>query len=441
MSTTTSPLAEINVLETLLSSDSFVPSIPNSIEECGIAATTVEGLVMKYLLQLGARSGRNIAQRLCLPFGILESLLDKMKTRRILVHTGHALLNDYLYALTETGINRAKSAYKSCSYVGPCPVPLEDYINSVEAQSVRAETPRQEDLRRAFADISVEADMMEVLGPAVNSGAGLFLYGAAGNGKTTLARQMTRCFSQDIWIPHVVVEDGQFVKLYDPAYHVEVESEGPQLERDNDHDTRWIRIRRPLVVVGGELTMIDLEIRHDPTSNICEAPLQMKSNCGCLLIDDFGRQRIQPDELLNRWIVPLEERCDFLTLPTGKKIQVPFDQLIIFSTNLNPSDLADDAFLRRLPYEIEVHDPKPPEFHKLFSAMCRKHGCQYRKEAVDYLMDKHYRPSGRPFRRCHPRDLIIQIRNLCAYHNRPLELQPAYIDRAVKSYFAAFSGT
>jgi len=309
----------------------------------------------------------------------------------------------------------------------------------VEAQSVRAEAPKKADLHRAFTDISVEADMVDMLGPAVNSGAGLFLYGSAGNGKTTLARQMTRCFAQNIWIPNVVVEDGQLVKLYDPAYHQPVETAESQLVRDNDYDTRWIRIQRPLVVVGGELTMIDLEIRHDPVSNISEAPLQMKSNCGCLLIDDFGRQRIEPDELLNRWIVPLEERCDYLTLPTGKKTQVPFDQLIIFSTNLDPSDLADEAFLRRLPYKIEITDPKPPEFQKLFSTVCRKEGCQYRKELVDYLLDTHYRPIGRPLRRCHPRDLVRQIRNLCRFHDRPIELTPANIDHAVKSYFAMTS--
>ena len=186
--------------------------------------------------------------------------------------------------------------------------------------------------------------------------------------------------------------------------------------------------------------MDSLEIRHDPVTNVSEASLQMKSNCGSLLIDDFGRQRIEPTELLNRWIVPLENRHDFLTLSTGKKIQVPFEQLIIFSTNLEPKDLADDAFLRRIPYKIEVGDPTVEEFRKLFEVFCQKLDCEYRPEAVDYLVQTHYRPHGRPLRRCQPRDLLNQVRNFCLYNDCPMELRPDLIDRVVKSYFTAVSG-
>ncbi len=219
-----------------------------------------------------------------------------------------------------------------------------------------------------------------------------------------------------------------------------MESEDGSLLKNSNHDRRWIKIRRPTVVVGGELTLDALEIRHDPVSNVSEAPLQLKSNCGCLLIDDFGRQRIEPTELLNRWIVPLENRHDFLTICTGKKVQVPFEQLIIFSTNLDPTDLTDEAFLRRIPYKIEVHDPSLEEFHRLFEALAPKFGCDYRKEVVDYLVRTHYYPMERPLRRCHPRDLLSQIRNYCVYNDLPMEMEQDHFDRVVRSYFTALSG-
>ena len=295
-------------------------------------------------------------------------------------------------------------------------------------------------MEKAFSDISIDTNLFESLGPAVNSGAGLFLYGAPGNGKSTLAKRITMCFRQEIWVPHAVLEDGQLIKVFDAAYHEEIEGPEESLLQTPEHDQRWVRIRRPTVVVGGELTMDNLEIRHDPHSNVSEAPLQMKSNCGCLLIDDFGRQRIEPAELLNRWIVPLENRVDFLTLSTGKKIQVPFEQLIIFSTNLEPSDLVDEAFLRRIPYKIEIADASEEEFYRLFEIYCSSFGCEYRPEVVEYLLQTHYRPKHRPLRRCHPRDLLGQIQNYCAYNDLPMEMRPEHFDRVVRSYFTVVIG-
>jgi len=289
---------------------------------------------------------------------------------------------------------------------------------------------------RAFRDISIDESLFECLGPAVNSGAGLFLYGEPGNGKTTLAQRITQCFGQAIWVPWAIYEDGQIIKFFDAAYHRPTKNEGDS-SRGVSHGSRWLKIYRPTVIVGGELTLDSLEIRFDPVSNTSEAPLQMKSNGGCLLVDDFGRQRVEPHELLNRWIIPLENRIDFLTLSTGKKIQIPFEQLLIFSTNLDPLELADEAFLRRIPYKIEITDPNPREFQQLFASGCEKFECQYRPEAVDYLLDKHYRQTGRRLRRCHPRDLLQQIRNYCAYNELPLELKEDYIDRVAATYFTA----
>ncbi|HMO86696.1 MAG TPA: AAA family ATPase, partial [Lacipirellulaceae bacterium] len=427
-------LGEGALLESLLGGDSYHPSEPQTLDETGLSPVVVETLILKYLLQVGSASGREIAARLCLPFRILEDVLLALRSRQLVQHKGQSQLSDYIYALTDLGADRGRVAAKACNYVGPAPVPLEDYLVSVEAQSIRAEVVRRRDVEQAFADVVIDPATMELLGPAINSGAGLFLYGAPGNGKTTIAKRITRCFGQHLWIPQTIVEDGQMIKLFDASFHEPVRSSESTLLKASGHDARWIKIRRPTVVVGGELTMDSLEIRHDPVTNVSEASLQMKSNCGCLLIDDFGRQRIEPAELLNRWIVPLESRHDFLTLATGKKIQVPFEQLIIFSTNLEPRDLADDAFLRRIPYKIEIGDPSLEEFRRLFQGSCEAVGCAFQPQAVDYLVQTHYKPHNRPLRRCQPRDLLQQVANYCAFNGAPLQLSPQLMDRVASSY-------
>jgi predicted ATPase with chaperone activity len=434
-------LGEGALLESLLGGDSYHPAEPQTLEETGLSPVVIETLMIKYLLQVGSAAGREIAAKICLPFRILEDVLLALRSRQFVQHKGQAALSDYYYALTDLGADRARAAAKGNAYVGPAPVPLDDYITSVEAQTIRAEVVRRRDLEAAFADVQIDAATMDLLGPAVNSGAGLFLYGAPGNGKTTIAKRITRCFGQHLWIPQTIVEDGMMIKLFDASFHEPLRSSESTLLKSAGHDTRWVKIRRPTVVVGGELTMDALEIRHDPVTNVSEASLQMKSNCGCLLIDDFGRQRIEPTELLNRWIVPLESRIDYLTLATGKKIQVPFEQLIIFSTNLEPSDLADDAFLRRIPYKIEIADPSIEEFRKLFESMCAAQGCAFQPQAVDYLVQTHYRPHNRPLRRCQPRDLIQSMANFCAFNGTPLQLSPQLLDRVVKSYFTVVRGT
>jgi predicted ATPase with chaperone activity len=440
MATTAMELGEGALLESLLGGESYHPAEPQTIEETGLSPVVIETLIIKYLLQVGSASGREIAARICLPFRILEDMLLALRSRQFVQHKGQSALSDYFYALTDLGADRARAAAKGCAYVGPAPVPLDDYICSVDAQTIRAEVVRRREIEEAFADVMIEPATLELLGPAINSGAGLFLYGAPGNGKTTIAKRITRCFGQHLWIPQTLVEDGQYIKLFDASFHEPVRSTESSLIKSASHDARWIKIRRPTVVVGGELTMDSLEIRHDAVTNVGEASLQMKSNCGCLLIDDFGRQRIEPMELLNRWIVPLENRHDFLTLATGKKIQVPFEQLIIFSTNLEPKDLADDAFLRRIPYKIEIGDPSIDEFRKLFQASCESLGCPYQPQAVDYLVQTHYRPHNRPLRRCQPRDLLQQVANYCAFNGAPMQLSPQLLDRVAKSYFTVVSG-
>jgi predicted ATPase with chaperone activity len=279
--------------------------------------------------------------------------------------------------------------------------------------------------------------MLDRLGPAINSGRGLFLYGAPGNGKTSIAERVTRAFGQHIWIPRAIGVDGEIIRLFDPANHEEMPLEANSgLIDQRKIDKRWVRVRRPTIITGGELTMSALEVTINTSTGVSEAPLQLKSNCGTLVIDDFGRQRMSIDELLNRWILPLEKRFDFLNLPNGKKIQVPFDQLIVFSTNLEPRDLVDEAFLRRIPYKIEVVDPSEEDFRALFRMMAPKLGFEYDEQVIDELIEKHYRQTGRPMRCCHPRDLLLQVRSFCAYKGSPTALTSEYLEMAVENYFA-----
>ena len=434
------PAHHTSIVTELGLDESFRPSEVQDLQQAGLSATLVESLICKHLLMVGSRGGRRIADTICLPFGVLDPVFQSLRTRQLLTQTGSAPLNDCIYTLTEQGRIFARAEMEICSYSGPAPIPLDDYVVSVAAQTMRAESPKQAKLLKAFADIVVEPSLFRKIGPAIHRGKGMFLYGAPGNGKTTLAKRITACFEQTILIPYTLIEDGQIIKFFDESCHELVEDEAEGILKRLELDRRWARIRRPTVVVGGELTMDNLELTFDSVSKVSRAPLQLKSNCGCFLIDDFGRQRIEPSELLNRWIVPLENRIDYLTLVTGRKIQVPFEQLIIFSTNLEPKDLADDAFLRRIPYKIDVSDPTRQEFHELFRRVSESLGCDYRPEAVDYLVETHYLSTGRALRRCHPRDLLEHIESFCQYNELPFEMSPANFDLAVEMYFTVVSG-
>lgn len=424
-----------SLVAALLGDEGFHPATPRNLSDAGIPELVIDALICKHLLVAGCVSGRQLADLLCLPFGMIEPRYQNLRSRSYVTHRGAAPLNDYMYSLTEQGREYSQNLSSSCAYVGPAPVPLADYINSVEAQSVRAEAPQRAQLEGSCRDISVDSSIFDELGPAVNSGSGLFLYGSPGNGKTTLAERIALCFGQSIWIPRTVFVDGEWIKLFDASYHEPIADGASSLLKDRDFDQRWVKIRRPTVIAGGELTIDSLEIRHNSKTNVSEAPLQMKSNGGVLLIDDFGRQRMDPAELLNRWIVPLEKGYDFLTLASSKKIQVPFDQMIIFSTNLDPRDLVDEAFLRRISYKIHVKDPSENEFRDLFRRASEISGCRYDAAVVDDVIERHYRQATRPFRRCHPRDLLRQIRSYCAYNGLPFEMKSAYFDLVVRIYF------
>ena len=431
-------LAEIPTLPELAEGQRtlFRPGPVSTFEEAGLSYGQVESLILKYLLTASLSTGRHIAEELGLPFGPFPEFLRGLKNQQIVTYTNTVAANDYTYSLTDAGRARARIYADVCNYVGTAPVPFDDYVASVSAQTIALEHPKEEDLRRAFSDLLISEDMFQVLGPAINSGRGMFLYGFPGNGKTSIAERITSCFGSTIWIPRVIDVLGHVLKLFDPANHEPIGSHTTGLLRDDDFDHRWVQIRRPTIVAGGELRMEDLEIHYDPISKISEAPLHLKSNNGTFLIDDFGRQRMAPIELLNRWIVPLEKRYDFLCLANGKKIRVPFDQLILFSTNLEPRQLVDEAFLRRIPYKINATDPTEGMFREMFSIFGPKLGFETIDEtSIDYLIDRHYRQADRPFRCCQPRDLLLQVRNYCIYNELPLVLRPEYFDFAVNSYF------
>lgn len=417
--------------------NSFVPVEPSSIRDAGLTESEVEALVLKFLLARGDASGRDIADQVKLPFVLVDELLRKMKSDQLVGHRGSAPMNDYQYQLGEVGRERGRRYAQHCTYFGSAPVSLDSYIAGVAAQSLTGQHPTPEDLHRAFEDMLLNKKMLDRLGPAINSGRGLFLFGPPGNGKTCIAERITAAFGELIWIPRAIGIDGEIIRLFDPVSHTEVpvESDGGLLDK-RKIDRRWVRIKRPTIVAGGELTMSQLEVTINTSTGISEAPLQLKSNCGTLVIDDFGRQRMSIDELLNRWIVPLEMRYDFLNLPNGKKIRVPFDQLVVFSTNLEPRELVDEAFLRRIPYKIEAIDPTEQEFRELLKLMAGKLGVAYDDAAVDYLLETHYKASGRPLRFCHPRDLLLQIRNYCCYSGDTPRMTPGYLDKAIENYFA-----
>ena len=419
------------------SDSEFLPHEPRTLEEAKVSESMMEELICKFLMAKGEATIRSISDQIGMPYTLTEDMVTKMKAEQLLGYVDQSAMNGYLCKLTEIGRNRGAVYSGFCSYFGTAPVAFDDYVASVTAQTINDQSPSEEDLQRAFSDLLIDPEMMVKLGPAVNSGKGMFLFGYPGNGKTSIAERITAAFGPYVWIPRAISMDRDIVRVFDPMSHEECPIEqGEGLLANSSFDRRWVRIRRPTIVVGGELTMEHLEIQYNPQTGISEAPVQMKSNTGLLLIDDFGRQRMTVDELLNRWIVPLEKRYDYLNTSNGKKIQVPFDQLVVFSTNLEPKDLVDDAFLRRIPYKIEVPDPSVENFVKLFKIMCGIYKIEWNSELIQQLIKKHYLPVNRPLRNCHPRDLLLQVTNYCKYLKRPIELSEEALDFACDNYFS-----
>jgi predicted ATPase with chaperone activity len=333
--------------------------------------------------------------------------------------------------LTSKGTARALEALDRTAYRGPLPVPIDQYIASVKAQLIDIRLVTAARVREAFADLLAPDSICDKIGPSISSGSALFLFGSPGNGKTAMAERISRVLNDPIYIPHALEVDGAIVKLFDPLVHRPIHcGSTPGL------DNRWIMVERPLVTAGGELTLAGLDLLWNSTGRFYEAPLQLKANGGVLLIDDFGRQQMRPIDMLNRWIVPLEKRVDYLTLATGKRVQVPFEQMLVFATNLEPGDLADEAFLRRIRFKLRLDDPTPEQFQELFRRECNARGVEYSSDGLQYVLERWW--AGQPVRMCQPRDLVEQIVAIAHYQgvaadasSRPL------LDQACANYLAA----
>lgn len=424
----------------------FTPPPISKMSDTGLSQLWLQDLALKILYFQGYMTGFNMSEALSLPFaGITDQILEALKREKYVeVRSSQMGLGEgaYQYAITYAGIARAREALERSQYAGPAPVPLNIYNQSIIKQNRGEMTVTIKGLRQALSELVLTNEIIERIGPAVNSGTSIFIYGPPGNGKTSIAQSIGKLMlNTTMYIPHAIYIDGQVVKLYDSVNHKiapDKQNSGlgsGSILSGNRMDPRWIKIHRPFVVVGGELTLEGLDLVFDDVNKYYEAPFQVKANGGILLIDDFGRQLVRPRDLLNRWIVPLENRIDYLTLHTGRKLEVPFDVLVVFSTNLPPKDLVDEAFLRRLRHKIEVGDPSFEDYRRIFLEVARNKGIIYNEQGLAYLLQEWYIKPKRKLRASHPRDICDQINDIALFLNFEPEMTPEMIDRAAASYF------
>jgi hypothetical protein len=413
----------------------FIPRMPDSLAASGLSPAFVEEHVLRCLYSVPQITGAQLAATCGLGFQAgIGAILDSLRQDHLVEIRGQRGIGEagYAYVLTSKGTARALEAMDKTLYRGPLPVPIADYIASVHAQPINASLVTRPRVRKAFADLLAPESVSDSIGPAIKSGSALFLFGAPGNGKTAMAERISRVLSDPIYLPHAIEVDGAIVKIFDPLVHRPVGGQSliPGL------DQRWVQVHRPFVTAGGELTLSGLDLLWSTGGRFYEAPLQLKANGGVMLIDDFGRQQVRAADLLNRWIVPLEKRVDYLTLITGKRVEVPFQQMLVFATNLEPADLADEAFLRRIRFKLRLSDPSPAQFLEVFRRECVERGLSFSEEGVRYILGRWF-ADGRALRMCQPRDLVDQIVAIARYKGVALDFSSTeLLDQACASYFA-----
>ena len=417
-----------------------MPAAPKRVEDAGLSADLILQIVTKTLHFAGELRGTELATRLGVPFFVIEPALDLLKSERHCEIVGGSMVGSaaYVYRLTDSGRVRAALFLEDNHYVGALPVPLEQYqayIRRFGAQHSVEVT--RELVKVAFSHLVLNQRVLDQLGPAIAAWHSLFIYGPPGNGKTVIAQAIRNVLHGDMAIPHALSVEGHIIRVFDPVNHERVDDDAVDLGLEEHHrfDQRWVRCRRPLVTVGGELTLNALELGYSDAFGFYTAPLQVLANGGVMLIDDFGRQAVAPRDLLNRWIVPLESRVDFLTLRTGQKFELPFNVFVVFATNIKPSDLVDEAFLRRIQYKVLAESPSPAEFNEIFRNYCASKQLAFDDTLSEHVITKEIRPRGIPMRGCHPRDLIEHALAIAKYLDHPRHLTPALLSEACASYF------
>ena len=405
----------------------YAPGVPQTLEQLGIPQSLVLDLMLRRALLEGMTSLQSLSTALRISIPVANAIFTQMRQQQ-LVEVKGMQGNDYSFTLSGQGKQMASERFQLSQYAGAAPVSLRDYHQATRAQAARVQIDRKA-LRSAFSDLVVPDHLLDQLGPALISQNSIFVYGPTGNGKTSLAERMLRVYSDTILMPHAVEVDGQIISLYDPVVHHRIDSQ------DADIDPRWVLCRRPCIVVGGELIPSMLELRLDETSGIYAAPLQMKANNGIFIIDDFGRQMLSPRELLNRWIVPLDRRVDYLTLASGMKFQVPFELMVVFSTNLNPNSLADEAFLRRIQTKVQVQEVADDIFDEILRRVLSAQQTPADPGMIEYLRER-CRAAAGLLHACYPIDLFRLVKSICEYEGRPPRMTRENIDRAVALYFA-----
>lgn len=414
------------------------PAAPRRLADTGLDEQVLVELIAKVLYLRGNLRLIDVAQHLRLPSALLEDIFAFLRAERVveLLRRG-ASAGDVDYGLTERGRERAGEFLRKCRYAGPAPVTLAAYAAQVRHQSVAGMRITQADIEQAYRGIVIRPELRELIGAAMNSGRPMFFYGPSGSGKTFLAESLARLLHGTIYVPHALIVDGEIVQVFDPMIHrvVDAESTSGGLDNRLRTDERWVACARPVAISGGELTIEMLSLQYDHVAGFYQAPAHVKANNGLYIVDDLGRQLVRPEQLMNRWIVPMDRRRDYLALHTGGSFEIPFDVKLVFSTNLTPETIADEAFLRRLGYKIHVGPLSDSEYEQIFRQVCREFGVAFSADTFEFLLNTHRRV-GRPTFACIPRDLIAQVRDYATYREWPISLTPQLIDWAWHSYFA-----